>query len=118
MPDKNYLSIRDVCARFGVDYKTIYRQIIAGQLPASKIGGVYRINEEDVAVYFERRRAVPREAPVAPPADDVEAQLARERIDVTMPDEARAIAEDRLAEAQERKRTGAIDVLVTSLQAK
>lgn len=114
MPDKAYLSIREVSERFGVDYKTIYRQIQAGELPAAKVGGVYRISEEDMLAYAARRHTTPRDALAM---SDLEAAMVAERAS-SVPDEARAIAEDLLSEAQERLRNGEIDVLVTTLQAK
>lgn len=50
-----YLSIKDVAEWLSVDYKTIYRLIRQQELPAAKIGGVYRIRKEDVESYVERQ---------------------------------------------------------------
>lgn len=50
-----YLSIKDVAEWLNVDYKTIYRLIRQQELPAAKIGGVYRIRKEDVEGYVERQ---------------------------------------------------------------
>lgn len=48
---EQYLSIKDVADWLSVDYKTIYRLIRQQELPAAKIGGVYRIRKEDVEAY-------------------------------------------------------------------
>jgi len=50
-----YLSIKDVAEWLNVDYKTIYRLIRQQELPAAKVGGVYRIRREDVQTYVERQ---------------------------------------------------------------
>lgn len=49
-----YLSIKDVAEWLNVDYKTIYRLIRQNELPAAKVGGVYRISREDVEHYVEQ----------------------------------------------------------------
>lgn len=111
---KQYLSIRDVCARLGVDYKTIYRQIQSGELPASKIGTVYRIAVEDVESYVASRR----QARPAEPRPVAANPLAADLIRVPSEDEERAIAEERLEEARLKLAAGKVEVVVTSVQAK
>jgi len=51
-----FLSIKEAADYLRVDYKTIYRLVRAGQLPAAQIGSVYRIRREDLEEFFERRR--------------------------------------------------------------
>ena len=51
----NYLSVKDVAEQLGVDIKTIYRLIRKGDLPAGKIGNVYRLRQSDVDSYVERQ---------------------------------------------------------------
>lgn len=60
---KEFLSIREVAEYLEVDYKTIYRLIQQGQMPAGKVGGVYRIRRQEVEAYFERQeQAMAQEA--------------------------------------------------------
>lgn len=51
----SYLSVKDVAQQLGVDIKTIYRLIRKGDLPAGKIGNVYRLRQSDVDSYVERQ---------------------------------------------------------------
>lgn len=53
---KEFLSIKEVADYLGVDYKTIYRLVQQAEIPAGKVGGVYRIRRTDVESYFERQR--------------------------------------------------------------
>ena len=53
---KEFLSIKEVADYLGVDYKTIYRLVQQAEIPAGKVGGVYRIRRQDVDSYFERQR--------------------------------------------------------------
>jgi len=55
MPQVQFWSIKDVAEYLGVEYKTVYRLIRQGELPAGKIGGVYRIRKEDVDAYFSQQ---------------------------------------------------------------
>lgn len=48
-----FLSIQDAAEYLGVDYKTVYRLVRAGKLPAGKFGGMYRIRREDLEAYFQ-----------------------------------------------------------------
>lgn len=63
--ERLFLSIRETADALGVDYKTIYRLVREGELPAGKIGGVYRIRREDIDALFERHRLRAIEAPVS-----------------------------------------------------
>lgn len=53
----SFLSIQDAAEYLGVDYKTVYRLVRAGQLPAGKVGGMYRIRKEDLEAYFQAQVA-------------------------------------------------------------
>jgi len=53
----SFLSIQDAADYLGVDYKTVYRLVRAGQLPAGKVGGMYRIRKEDLEAYFQAQVA-------------------------------------------------------------
>jgi excisionase family DNA binding protein len=52
---KPFLSIKEAAEHLNVDYKTIYRLVRAGELPAGKIGGVYRIRAEELDRFFDRQ---------------------------------------------------------------
>jgi len=49
------LSIEDAAEILGLDYKTIYRRVRNGEIPAAKFGRVYRIRESDLYEYFNRQ---------------------------------------------------------------
>jgi excisionase family DNA binding protein len=51
-----FWSIKEVANYLGVDYKTVYRLVRKGDIPAGKVGGVYRIRRDDVDAYFERQK--------------------------------------------------------------
>lgn len=53
---KPFFSIREASDYLGVEYKTLYRIVLAGKLPASRIGGIYRIKKEDIAKYVEDQK--------------------------------------------------------------
>ena len=50
------LSIEDVADILGLEYKTINRLIKTGDLPAARIGRVYRISRADLEAYIERQK--------------------------------------------------------------
>jgi excisionase family DNA binding protein len=51
------LSIEEVAEILGLEYKTIYRLIRGGELPAARIGGrVYRVYRADLEAYLERQK--------------------------------------------------------------
>jgi excisionase family DNA binding protein len=50
------LSIEDVAEYLGLEYKSVYRLIRAGDLPAARIGRVYRVSREDLASYIEQQK--------------------------------------------------------------
>ena len=49
------LSLEQVAKLLGVDYRTVYRLVQNGELPAGRIGRVYRIRQDDLNVYFEKQ---------------------------------------------------------------
>ena len=46
-----FFSIQDAADYLAVDYKTIYRLVRAGKLPAEKVGGAYRIRRDVLETY-------------------------------------------------------------------
>ncbi len=53
-----FLSIQEAADILGVQYKTVYRLVRDGELPAAKIRSVYRIKYEDLLSYFEANKTV------------------------------------------------------------
>lgn len=51
-----FWSIKEVASYLGVEYKTVYRLVRRGEIPAGKVGGVYRIRKSEVDAYFERQK--------------------------------------------------------------
>lgn len=56
---KEFLSIKEAAQYLGVEYKTVWRAIQKGELPAAKIGGVYRIRRGDIHALFGVRALQP-----------------------------------------------------------
>ena len=50
------LSIEDVAKILGLEYKTIYRLVRGGDLPAARVGRVYRVYRADLEAYLERQK--------------------------------------------------------------
>ena len=48
-----FLTLDEAAEIFGVEYKTVYRLVRSGQLPAGKIGRVYRLKRSDLDAFFE-----------------------------------------------------------------
>lgn len=57
MGEERFFSIREAAEYLAVDYKTVYRLIKRGELPAGRIGALYRIRKEDLERYFELQKA-------------------------------------------------------------
>jgi excisionase family DNA binding protein len=47
------LTLEEAAEFLGVDYKTVYRLVVSGQLSAGKIGRVYRIAPADLKAFFK-----------------------------------------------------------------
>jgi excisionase family DNA binding protein len=79
---KAFWGLRELAEYLNVEYKTLYRQVIAGNLPAIRIGGIFRIRQEDVDAFLEKMR-VPqkkeRESLVNTFREDIYASLHPER---------------------------------------
>ena len=54
---EEFLSIEDAAKLFDVDYKTVYKLVRSGEIPAARIGRVYRIKRADLDEFFERSKA-------------------------------------------------------------
>jgi excisionase family DNA binding protein len=53
---RQYLSIEEVADLLGVNYQLIYRLVRAGELPAARLGRVYRIDRRDLEAYLSRSK--------------------------------------------------------------
>lgn len=53
---KEYLSIKEAAQRLDVEYKTVWRLVNDGKLPAAKVRGVWRIRAADLEAFFEQQR--------------------------------------------------------------
>lgn len=53
---KEYLSIKEAAERLDVEYKTVWRLVNDGKLPAAKVRGVWRISEADLNAFFEQQK--------------------------------------------------------------
>jgi excisionase family DNA binding protein len=51
-----FFTLEEAADRLGVEYKTIYRLVRSGDIPAGKVGRIYRIREDDLDGYFERQK--------------------------------------------------------------
>jgi excisionase family DNA binding protein len=58
--DQVLLSIQDVAKRLNVNPRTVNRMISAGELPAYRVGGVLRIDEQDLQNYLQKNRIQPK----------------------------------------------------------
>jgi len=52
-PDKEYLSVEEVAEIMGVTSQLIYRLVRSGELPASRLGKLYRVSRKDLNHYLE-----------------------------------------------------------------
>lgn len=60
MAHSHYLSLKDVAAQLGVEYKTVYRLVRRGELPATRVGWLYRLRQEEVDAYLQSRHTKPQ----------------------------------------------------------
>jgi excisionase family DNA binding protein len=65
--EKPFLTIQGVAELLDLDYKTVYRMVVSGQLPAARIGGVYRIRRQDVDAFFRAAQGGPSRLRKSPP---------------------------------------------------
>ena len=49
---KAFLSIEEVAALLDVNYQLIYKLVRDGEIPASRIGRVYRVSRADLEIYL------------------------------------------------------------------
>jgi excisionase family DNA binding protein len=73
------MSVSQVAARWGCSRQHIYNMIRRGELPAFRVGSLYRLKAEDVIAHEERQI----HAPVPPPTEPAQrpAQPVPQRFD-------------------------------------
>jgi len=52
------MSVEEVAEYLGLEYKTVYRLVRSGDLPAARIGRIYRVGQSDLLSYIERQKQV------------------------------------------------------------
>jgi excisionase family DNA binding protein len=55
-PEKKFMTLEDVAEMLGVNYQLIYRLVRAGELPAIRLGRVYRVTQEDLNTYLQNQK--------------------------------------------------------------
>lgn len=54
--ENEYMSLEDVADMLGVTYQLIYRLVRAGDLPAVRLGKLYRVSRVDLDRYLESNK--------------------------------------------------------------
>jgi len=67
--EETWLTLREACDRLRMAPKTVRKLIAAGDLEASRVGsvgtggnGAYRISDQAISAYMERRKVQPAQA--------------------------------------------------------
>ena len=55
--DSGYMSLEEVAEMLGVTYQLIYRLVRSGELPAVRLGKLYRVSQDDLNSYLERSKS-------------------------------------------------------------
>ena len=55
--DSGYMSLEEVADMLGVTYQLIYRLVRSGELPAVRLGKLYRVSQDDLYSYLERSKS-------------------------------------------------------------
>jgi excisionase family DNA binding protein len=57
--ETSWLGTPEAAERLGITQRTLYRLIDEGQIPAYKMGRVFRVKESDIEVFLEHSRVTP-----------------------------------------------------------
>ncbi len=57
MPNDTYMSLEEVADLLGVTYQLIYRLVRSGELPAVRLGKLYRVAKADLDKYLESSKS-------------------------------------------------------------
>jgi len=55
--EKEFMSLEDVAGLMDVNYQLIYKLVRGGELPAARLGKVYRVHRKDLDAYLEKTKA-------------------------------------------------------------
>lgn len=58
--DQVFLSVQEVAKRLNVNPRTVNRMVERGELPAYRISGVLRVDEQDLQEYLRKNRTQPK----------------------------------------------------------
>ena len=56
MSEKEFLSLEEVAEILGVTYQLVYKLARSGELPAVRLGKLYRVSKADLAEYLESKK--------------------------------------------------------------
>ena len=56
MSDKEYMSLEEVADMLGVTYQLVYKLARSGELPAVRLGKLYRVSRADLNAYLEDKK--------------------------------------------------------------
>ena len=56
MSEKEFLSLEEVAEKLGVTYQLVYKLARSGDLPAVRLGKLYRVSAVDLDVYLEEKK--------------------------------------------------------------
>lgn len=59
MDEIHWLSTQEAARRMGITTRTLYRFVDEGQLPAYRMGRVFRLKQSDVDAFIESSRVEP-----------------------------------------------------------
>lgn len=54
--DKEFLSLEEVADFLGVTYQLIYKLVRSGEMPAARLGKLYRVSRRDLEAYLEKSK--------------------------------------------------------------
>ncbi len=58
-PNSEYMKIAEAARFLGVTQRWVYRRVLSGELPASKVGGLYFISRKDLQSLLDAGRVIP-----------------------------------------------------------
>jgi PTS system nitrogen regulatory IIA component len=70
MADESLMSVKELAAYLQVDMSTIYLWSQRGQIPAMKVGNMWRYRRSEIDTWLESRRSQPADPRAADPARD------------------------------------------------
>ena len=56
MSEKEFLSLEEVADKLGVTYQLVYKLARSGDLPAVRLGKLYRVSTADLNAYLEEKK--------------------------------------------------------------